>query len=55
MFNSDLELIARIEGLVYVDAEANRLILKDRWQDLLAVPIYTKEELLAKAEAYVLR
>lgn len=55
MFNPDLELIAKIEGLVYVDAEANRLILKDRWGDLLTVPIYTTEELLAKAEAYVLR
>ena len=55
MFNPDLELIAKIEGLAYVDAEANRLILKDRWGDLLTVPIYTTEELLAKAEAYVLR
>lgn len=55
MLSPDFELLARIEGLVYVDAEANRLILKDRWQSLLTVPIYTKEELLAKAEAYVLR
>ena len=55
MFSPDLELIAKIAGLRAVDAEANRLILEDRWGDLYTVPIYTVEELLAKAEAYVLR
>lgn len=55
MFSPDGELLAEIEGLVSVDVKANQLILKDRWENLLTVPIYTVEELLAKAETYVLR
>ena len=55
MFNAEGELLAELEGLVFVDKDANRLILKDGSDNLLAVPIYTAEELLAKAEAYVLR
>ncbi|MGN0431220.1 MAG: TIR domain-containing protein [Lachnospiraceae bacterium] len=55
MFNPDMEYIARIEGLVAVDAAGNRLFLADTSGNLFTVPIYTVEELLAKAEPYVLR
>ncbi len=55
MFNAEGELLAELEGLVFVDKDANRLILKDGSDNFVTVPIYTMEELLAKAEAYVLR
>lgn len=55
MLTPAFELIGEIEGLVYVDAEAGKLLLKDTWGNLKTVPVYTVEELLAKAETYVLR
>ncbi|MGN1148737.1 MAG: TIR domain-containing protein [Lachnospiraceae bacterium] len=55
MLNPDLEPVAVIEGLVGVDKEANRVIIKDGSDQLYTAPIYTVEELLAKAQAFVLR
>lgn len=55
MFNPDGEMLAELEGLTEVDAENNMFILEDSSDRLFTVPIYTVEELLAKAEAFVLR
>lgn len=53
MLNPEYRLIGRIEYLVSVDARRNRLILQYT-SSQFSVPVYTLEELLAKAQQYVL-
>lgn len=55
MLNPDMQPIAVIEGLAGVDKEADRILIKDGSEILYTAPIYTVEELLAKAQAFVLR
>ncbi len=55
MISSDYELLGMIEGLVMVDREKNCLVINHTYQTFYTVPIYTVEELLAMAEAYVLK
>lgn len=55
MLNPQCEPLATIEGLICVDAENNRVIIENsRKYQMYTVPIYTVEELLAKAEQGVL-
>ena len=55
MLNSEYQPLAAIEGLVCVDRENNCVVMENRREDLqYQLPIYTVEELLAKARASVL-
>ena len=55
MLTPQFQPLAVIEGLICVDAENNRLILENsRADQLYTLPVYTVEELLAKAEQGVL-
>lgn len=55
MLSPGFEMLGSVEGLCGVDAEGGRMILQNSDGTFCTVPIYTVEELLAKAEAYVLR
>lgn len=55
MLSPDFKPIAVIEGLLFVDTEENRMFLESTLGVQYTVPLYTLEELLAKAEEYVLR
>lgn len=51
MLDPQFRPLAVIEGLICLDSENNRLILENSRDDMLyTLPIYTVEELLAKAE-----
>ena len=54
MLNPECRPLATVEGLVGVDAENGRLFLKKKTDEFYTVPIYSLEELLAKAKADVL-
>ena len=54
MLNPDFELLAVVENLVWVDFEQNRFIVEDSAGEQFWIPIYTTEELLDNASAYVL-
>lgn len=55
MLNPDLELIGVIENLAAVEEGGSRLYIQPDGNSQYVVPIYTLEELLAKAEAIVIR
>ena len=55
MLNSDYKLLAVIEDLQEIDAEANKLYIRSGNGTYYEAPIYTAEELLEKAEEYMLR
>lgn len=55
MLNADRELLAVIEDLLEIDAEANKLYIRSGEGTYYEAPIYTVEELLEKAEEYMLR
>lgn len=55
MLNPDLELIGVIESLAAVEEGSSRLYIQPDGNSQYVVPIYTLEELLAKAEAIVIR
>lgn len=55
MISSDYKLLGMIEGLAMVGREENCLVISDTYQTFYTVPIYTVEELLAMADAYVLK
>lgn len=55
MLNPDGELLARIDGLCGVEQGGSRLFRGMVGDTVYSYPIYSLEELLAKAEAYVLR
>lgn len=55
ILNPDFKPIALIEGLAGIDTANNRLFVKDTLENQYVMPFYTVEELLAKAEEYVLR
>lgn len=54
MLSPDFQLLGVIENLAAVDREQNRLVVNGRDGEQYAVPIYTPEELLAKAQESVL-
>lgn len=55
MLNSDYELLAVIESLQEIDANANMLYIRSGEGTCYEAPVYTVEELLEKAEGYMLR
>lgn len=55
MLSPDYKLLAVIEGLKALDGETDRLILSHSNGSTYTVPVYTVEELLAKAQALVIR
>lgn len=55
MISSRYEQLAVIEGLACVDKEENCLYLTDGYSVFYKIPVYTMEELLAKACTLVLR
>lgn len=55
MLDENNNLIGVIEGLQQVNREENKMVIKDDLGALYSMPIYTLEELLAKAEPFVLR
>ena len=55
MFDEEYNLLAEIEGLEQVNKETGSLVLEDSLGHLYQSSIFTLEELLAKAESYVLR
>lgn len=55
MLNSDYELLAVIERLQEIDAGANMLYIRSGEGTCYEAPIYTVEELLEKAEGYMVR
>lgn len=55
MLNADGKLLAKIENLAGVEQGGDRLFTGRIGDETYVCPIYSLEELLAKAEAYVLR
>lgn len=55
MLNPDGKLLAEIEGLCGIEQGGSRLFAGTVGEQVYSCPIYSLEELLAKAEAYVLR
>ena len=55
MLDKNCNVVGIIEGLIQVNKEDNKLVVKDTRGYNYTMPIYTVEELLAKAESYVLR
>ncbi len=55
MLNADGKMLAKIENLVGVEQGGGRLFTGRIGEKTYVCPIYSLEELLAKAEAYVLR
>ncbi|MCH5275625.1 MAG: toll/interleukin-1 receptor domain-containing protein [Lachnospiraceae bacterium] len=55
MLNADYKLLAVIENLQEIDAQTNTLYIRSGEGTCYEAPIYTVEELLEKAEEYMLR
>lgn len=55
MLNSDYKLLAVIEDLQEIEPEADKLYIRSGNGTCYEAPIYTVEELLEKAEGYMLR
>lgn len=55
MLSPDMKLLAAIESLAGVEQGGSRVLIGGMGESVYTCPVYSLEELLAKAEAYVLR
>ncbi len=55
ILNTDYEILARVEGLASLNSEENYIVLQNGSSQYWKSPVYTLEELLAKAQGYVLK